>query len=81
MFIEKILKQKNKFSTKKTVFLINDCCFPQQILVLPLAFSGQKITGHDASLQDTGERDYCLGSSCFCDSHTVPACVLYVWAV
>lgn len=79
--LKRFLNRKINFQLRKAGFLINDCCFPQQILVLPLASSGQKKTGHDASVQDTGERDYCLGSSSFCNSHAVPASVLYVWAV
>lgn len=53
-FIEKkkILNGKLNFQLRKSVFLINDCCFPQYILILCLAFSGQKQRpGHNASLQ------------------------------
>lgn len=79
--LKRFLSIKLNFQLRKAIFLINDCCFPQQIIILLLAFSGQKISGHDASMQDTGGRDYHLGCSSFCNSHTVPACVLYVRAV
>lgn len=50
------LNRKLHFRLRKEVFLINFKFFPQEIPILPLAFSGQKISGHDVSMQVTGGR-------------------------
>lgn len=79
--LKRFLSRKLNFQLRKAIFLVNDCCFSQQIIILLLAFSGQKVSGRDVSMQDTGGRDYHLGCSSFYNSHTVPAYVLYVQAV